>query len=1149
MPIDLSTTFNPGFAGPIDSRQKVATKTDIQNIPNKFKGMLVFVEEDDVHYSLLDDAGSSVIAVGKDGGDIIMRKGAEALQWKRAVDTDWIDLVTLEELSLGPQGPKGDSFLIKGQLPTFSDIQSYGVNDKANTAYFTNTGDLYVKSESESWVFLGNLRGRDGNPGFQLKGSLDDISQAPVSSALGDAYIVGNDVYIKGSAGWAVLPAVQGPEGPEGPQGPAGPKGDGFQIDGIISDIAELDTLSAGTYIYSTYLVHWDGIDYSISDSLKGDVGDGLQIDYWLRYYSDLPTWIDGEEYTLNGKIAVVGTDLYRFQRNSYSYNNNTIYYWQWTLYGNIKGPKGEGLDIIGSVSTVEELNALPSAENDVALVGTVAYRYDGVEWELVGDLQGPQGPEGPEGPEGPQGEKGDGLTLSGYVNTVTDLVYVLGANTGDTYAVGADLELYQKESDGSWSGPYGSLKGPEGPEGPQGIKGDQGPTGEGVHITDELTSIDDLPAANIDNKGDAYLIGTDLWINASGFNFKNVGPVLGPTGPEGPMGPKGTSVRFIGSRSTAPGSASYNDVYFNSTDGYMYWYNDAGAWVNSGYVKGAKGDRGNPGPQGSTGPRGPTGPTGPTGPAGPTGPQGPTGADLVINGIVAEAVNLPDPTTVSTQVWLAGTSVYYSDGTSWSSTSNIRGPQGPQGPIGQDGPRGEGIDVQGYLSNVSELPDYTIVPWNSIYIVGDYVFLNDENYLPDHWRNIGNWGGPEGPPGPKGDKGETGGFNILGSLNSVGELPGSPNNQDAYVIDTDVHVWTGAEWLVFSSIEGPEGPPGPQGDPGSDGRDGQDGYGLSFSGAVSSVLELPSTPTAGTTYMVGELVYVYDSTNGWVQGVGYRGPKGDNGTSITIKGQFSSTDSLSLVSSKTIGDSYSIEGDLWTWTGSSWVNVGRVRGDTGPEGPAGPAGPIGPIGPIGPAGPQGIGIPVGGSEGQILAKTSGVNYDLTWVSLTSQLGTAADKNVRATSGENASVDEVVMGDDSRLTDSRDPTEHTHTVAEITDFAISVSENVNVANNTDFITWVNTYYNNINSGIIDINNGAIQKIDLISPINISFANFSSTKKNVTLDITLNGYTISFPAVTWFSTIDLSSYSRVRILFDSWDNGSSINATLVGGVLL
>ena len=56
-------------------------------------------------------------------------------------------------------------------------------------------------------------------------------------------------------------------------------------------------------------------------------------------------------------------------------------------------------------------------------------------------------------------------------------------------------------------------------------------------------------------------------------------------------------------------------------------------------------------------------------------------------------------------------------------------------------------------------------------------------------------------------------------------------------------------------------------------------------------------------------------------------------------------------------------------------------------------------------------------------------------------LGTAASKDV-PTSG-NASSSQVVMGNDSRLTDSRTPTSHTHTISDVTDFPSVVSTTAN----------------------------------------------------------------------------------------------------------
>ena len=47
-----------------------------------------------------------------------------------------------------------------------------------------------------------------------------------------------------------------------------------------------------------------------------------------------------------------------------------------------------------------------------------------------------------------------------------------------------------------------------------------------------------------------------------------------------------------------------------------------------------------------------------------------------------------------------------------------------------------------------------------------------------------------------------------------------------------------------------------------------------------------------------------------------------------------------------------------------------------------GPPGPVGPEGPVGPLGPPGPGMPVGGSQGQMLIKTSSINYDTEWHTL-----------------------------------------------------------------------------------------------------------------------------------------------------------------------
>lgn len=83
---------------------------------------------------------------------------------------------------------------------------------------------------------------------------------------------------------------------------------------------------------------------------------------------------------------------------------------------------------------------------------------------------------------------------------------------------------------------------------------------------------------------------------------------------------------------------------------------------------------------------------------------------------------------------------------------------------------------------------------------------------------------------------------------------------------------------------------------------------------------------------------------------------------------------------------------------GADWTSVVGPEGPAGPPGPQGPtgpagaqgpqgaagaAGPTGPTGPVGPAGstgPAGPGVAAGGTTGQVLSKTSGVDYATGWI-------------------------------------------------------------------------------------------------------------------------------------------------------------------------
>lgn len=205
------------------------------------------------------------------------------------------------------------------------------------------------------------------------------------------------------------------------------------------------------------------------------------------------------------------------------------------------------------------------------------------------------------------------------------------------------------------------------------------------------------------------------------------------------------------------------------------------------------------------------------------------------------------------------------------------------------------------------------------------------------------------GPKGETGDPGEDGKDGIPG--------------KSAYEVALDNgFVGTETEWLNSLKM-GPKGDKGEKGDPGKDGKDGRDG-------------EKGDPGPVGPAGQKGEKGETGDP--GPAGPAGKDGAKGDPGE-VGPKGDPGATGP---------------KGDP------------GVKGDTGPEGPAGPKGDTGAQGPAGPqgeagvkgdTGPQGekgetgeqgpqgeagVGVPEGGSAGQVLAKQSDTDYDTNWITL-----------------------------------------------------------------------------------------------------------------------------------------------------------------------
>ncbi|MGB4957796.1 MAG: hypothetical protein WBO49_05070 [Candidatus Saccharimonas sp.] len=115
----------------------------------------------------------------------------------------------------------------------------------------------------------------------------------------------------------------------------------------------------------------------------------------------------------------------------------------------------------------------------------------------------------------------------------------------------------------------------------------------------------------------------------------------------------------------------------------------------------------------------------------------------------------------------------------------------------------------------------------------------------------------------------------------------------------------------------------------------------------------------------------------------GATGPAGADGTSVTISGSVANAAALPTgLGPSDAGDGYltNDDGHLHIWSGSTWTDVGEIRGPQGLAGPAGPQGPTGntggagATGAVGPAGPQGATGPTGtaGAQGATGATGAG---------------------------------------------------------------------------------------------------------------------------------------------------------------------------------
>lgn len=75
----------------------------------------------------------------------------------------------------------------------------------------------------------------------------------------------------------------------------------------------------------------------------------------------------------------------------------------------------------------------------------------------------------------------------------------------------------------------------------------------------------------------------------------------------------------------------------------------------------------------------------------------------------------------------------------------------------------------------------------------------------------------------------------------------------------------------------------------------------------------------------------------------GEKGEKGETGAALAVKGTKDST--ASLPPQGKAGDAYIVDGNLYVWSDTKWIDAGLIKGNKGDEGPPGPPGVPGPKG------------------------------------------------------------------------------------------------------------------------------------------------------------------------------------------------------------
>lgn len=358
----------------------------------------------------------------------------------------------------------------------------------------------------------------------------------------------------------------------------------------------------------------------------------------------------------------------------------------------------------------------------------------------------------------------------------------------------------------------------------------------------------------------------------------------------------------------------------------------------------------------------------------GPPGAVGPRGEGIQFISSLPSTDDLPSTSTlgdtyiISGELWIYGSS-------GWEDAGPLQGPQGETGETGATGEQGPaGASVELRITETHVQWKLTGGEWDDLVALEDLKGDPGENgaegpqgdpgenielqLTETHiqwrageagtWQNLVALADIEGPQGPQGEQGEPGqGLTILGTLDSSGDLPVSGSLGDGYIISGELWVWTGTEWEDVGVIQGPAG---------TDGR-------TILSGSVDPTTE--GEGEDGDFYINTTSWQIFgpkDTT--WPAGVDLIGADGVDGTD--------GADGRTILSGAVDPTTEGEDGDFYLNTATSTL--------FGPKDTTWPAG-------VSLVGPAGVGVPAGGTTGQVLAKSSATDYATEWVDAPSGSG------------------------------------------------------------------------------------------------------------------------------------------------------------------